>query len=86
MRGSEEKKYKSIRVQGGIFFVGRNCSVFFVFMKAANGYAWWSEAFTVSGSERKKERKKERKRDGEIPATLGTTAFRPVEITKPHLN
>jgi len=31
-------------------------------MKAANGYAWWSEAFTVSGSERTNERKKEKKR------------------------
>jgi len=62
---------------------------FFVFMKAANGYAWWSEEFAVSGSERKKERRRERTRERETErflATLGMTAFGPVEIREPHLN
>ena len=54
-------------------------------MKAAYGYAWWSEAFAVSSSERKKERKKERK-TARFLATLGMTAFGPVEIREPDLN
>jgi len=59
-------------------------------MKAANGLAWWSEEFAVSGSEkRKKERKKERTRERETErflATLGMTAFGPVKIREPHLS
>jgi hypothetical protein len=50
-------------------------------MKAANGYAWWSEAFAVRGSERKKERETER-----FLATLGMRAFGLVEIRERHLN
>jgi len=70
MRGSEEKKYKSISYKWH-FSCGAKLLRFFVFMKAANGYAWWSEAFAVRGSERKTER---------LLATLGMTAFGPVEI------
>jgi hypothetical protein len=42
-------------------------------------------AFAVRGSERKKERKKERKTERFL-ATLGMTAFGPVEIRERHLN
>jgi hypothetical protein len=80
------QKYKSISYKWD-FFCGAKLLRFFVFMKAANGYGWWSEVFAVSGSERKKERKKERKRETErFLATLGMTAFGPVEIREPRLN
>jgi CelD/BcsL family acetyltransferase involved in cellulose biosynthesis len=40
---------------------------------------------SVAPKERKKERKKERETERFL-ATLGTTAFGPVEIREPHLN
>jgi hypothetical protein len=76
MRGSEEKKYKSMSYKWH-FPYGAKLLRFFVFMKAANGYAWWSEAFAVRGSERKTER---------FLATPGMTAFGSVKIRDRHLN
>jgi len=75
MSGSETKKINVRVMSYKCIFLREKVLRFLVFMKASEGYAWWSDAFAGQWSDRNKGggRKK-------CLATPGMTAFGPVEI------